>query len=104
MLIILLPSTYLATGQMNDGYGICMVPSVWERERQTGMKYMAQVNRMSMYVHTKIMRTSRTMPSVIQVVPRPLLDTDDRFFFDDRVADRFSNGCQCVVFAGVMLW
>ena len=46
------------------------------------------MNRMSMYVQTKMTSTSMTIPKVIQVVERPLLDTEDRCFLDDSVAVR----------------
>jgi hypothetical protein len=52
------------------------------------------VKRISIYVQTKIMRTKSTIPSVMQVVPFPLLDTLDRFFFDALVPARFSATCQ----------
>lgn len=55
---------------------------------------LAHVNRMSMYVQTKMMSTRTTIPRVIHVVPLPLLETDDRFFLLERVEDRFSGKTQ----------
>jgi hypothetical protein len=46
------------------------------------------VNRISIYVHTKMIRTSRTTPSVRQVVPLPLLVTVPSCFLDAWVATR----------------
>jgi hypothetical protein len=52
------------------------------------------VKRISIYVQTKMMRTKSTIPSVMQVVPFPLLETLDKFFFDALVPARFSAICQ----------
>ena len=68
-------------GLMSNAYGTTMAPPA--------SLTPIHVKRISMYVHTKMTNTSMTMPKVIQVVERPLLDTEDRCFLDDLVAVRF---------------
>ena len=51
-----------------------------------------------MYVQTKMIMTSNTIPRVIHVVPFPLLDTLERCFFETFVPARFSAICQLDIY------